>query len=77
MAIEYNVLYKKILEGFPDSKIELVDLVGDNNHYDVKITSKQFNGLSSIDQSRLVHKILKDCLGKDLHALSIKTFQIK
>lgn len=74
MPMNYDILYQIILQGFPDSKIELVDTVGDNNHYNVKITSKKFNKLSRVEQHKLVHKVLKDCLGTDLHALSIQTF---
>ncbi|WP_236870110.1 BolA/IbaG family iron-sulfur metabolism protein [Candidatus Bandiella numerosa] len=77
MPINYDVLYETILRGFPNSKIELVDTVGDNNHYNVKITSEKFNTLSRVEQHKLVHKVLKDCLGTDLHALSIQTFQTK
>ena len=75
MPIEYNALYQAISNGFPNSKIELIDTVGDSNHYQVKITSEKFNNLSRVNQHKLVHEILKDCLGTDLHALSIQTFK--
>lgn len=77
MSIEYKDLYQQIVTGFPDSKVELLDLVGDSNHYSVKITSSKFNTLSRIEQHKLVHKVLKKSLGTELHALSIQTFQTK
>jgi stress-induced morphogen len=77
MPINYDILYETILRGFSNSKIELVDAVGDNNHYSVKITSEKFNNLSRVEQHKLVHKVLKDYLGTDLHALSIQTFKTK
>jgi stress-induced morphogen len=77
MPINHDVLYQTILQGFPNSKIELVDTVGDSNHYNVKITSEKFNNLFRVEQHKLVHKVLKDCLGTDLHALSIQTFKTK
>ena len=53
--------------------IEIKDLMGDNNHYEATIQSKQFNGLSKIDQHKLVYKSLKGKMGNELHALSITT----
>ena len=75
MSIDYDTLYNTISKEFSNSRIELIDTVGDKNHYSLKITSAKFNGLSRIEQHKIVHKILKDCLGKDLHALSIQTFK--
>ena len=53
--------------------IEIKDLMGDNNHYAAKITSKIFNGKSKIEQHKLVYKSLKGKMGNELHALSITT----
>ncbi|MFQ3307103.1 MAG: stress-induced morphogen [Candidatus Midichloriaceae bacterium] len=75
MGMEYELLYGIILENFPDSNIELKDTVGDQNHYEVKIQSKKFNNLSKVKQHKLVNEALKEYLGKDLHALSIKTIE--
>ena len=77
MPINHNTLYKAISDSFPNSRIELIDTVGDSNHYQVKITSEKFNNLSRVNQHKLVHQALKDCLGTDLHALSIQTFKTK
>ena len=47
--------------------------MGDNNHYAAIISSKQFKGLSKIEQHKLVYKSLKGKMGNELHALSITT----
>ena len=47
--------------------------MGDSNHYAAIIKSKIFNGLSKIEQHRLVYKSLKGKMGNELHALSITT----
>ena len=47
--------------------------MGDNNHYSAIIHSKEFNGLSKIEQHKLVYKSLKGKMGNELHALSITT----
>ena len=51
--------------------------MGDNNHYSAKIKSKVFNGLSKIEQHKLVYKSLKGKMGNELHALSIITEENK
>ena len=66
-------LKKLIKESIPDAKIEIKDLMGDNNHYSAKIKSKLFNNLSKIEQHKLVYKSLKGKMGNELHALSITT----
>ena len=68
---------KLIIESIPDAIIEINDLMGDNNHYSAKIKSKVFNGLSKIEQHKLVYKSLKGKMGNELHALSITTEENK
>ena len=68
-----NEIEKMIKESIPDAKVEIKDLMGDNNHYSAKIKSKLFNNLSKIEQHKLVYKSLKGKMGNELHALSITT----
>mgnify|MGYP001229093030 FL=1 len=73
MALSIEEIKKLITSSIPDATIEIKDLVGDNNHYSAKIISKEFNGLSKIDQHKLVYKSLQGKMGNELHALSITT----
>ena len=73
MALSIEEIKKLITSSIPDASIEIKDLVGDNNHYSAKISSKFFNGLSKIEQHKLVYKSLKGKMGNELHALSITT----
>jgi stress-induced morphogen len=73
MALPINEIKDLILLSIPDAVIEIKDLMGDNNHYSAVIKSKMFNGLSKIDQHKLVYKSLKGKMGNELHALSITT----
>tara|TARA_B100000963_G_C22530688_1_gene627482 strand:- start:937 stop:1167 length:231 start_codon:yes stop_codon:yes gene_type:complete len=73
MALPIDEIKKLIKSSIPDALIEIKDLMGDNNHYEATIQSKQFNGLSKIDQHKLVYKSLKGKMGNELHALSITT----
>ena len=73
MALSIEEIKNLITSSIPDATIEIKDLVGDNNHYSAKITSKIFNGKSKIEQHKLVYKSLQGKMGNELHALSITT----
>jgi len=73
MPLQIDQIEKLIIESIPDAKIEIKDLMGDNNHYSAVIVSKLFVGLSKIEQHKLVYKSLKGKMGNELHALSITT----
>ena len=53
MALTIKEIKDLIINSIPDANIEIKDLVGDNNHYSAKITSKIFNGKSKIEQHKL------------------------
>ena len=73
MPLLINKIKELIKETIPDAKIEIKDLMGDNNHYSATITSKVFNNLNKIEQHKLVYKSLKGKMGNELHALSLNT----
>ena len=73
MPIEQNKLENLIAEKFPESKISVEDLAGDNNHYSVTIESSKFNGLSRIQQHQLVYQSLDGLMDAELHAMQLKT----
>ena len=73
MALPVEDIKKLIKEALPDASIEIKDLMGDKNHYAAIIKSAKFNGLSKIEQHKLVYKSLKGKMGNELHALSITT----
>jgi len=73
MALPVKEIKNLITSSIPDAVIEIKDLMGDNNHYSAIIESKMFNGLSKIEQHKMVYKSLKGKMGNELHALSITT----
>jgi stress-induced morphogen len=73
MALSIEEIKKLITSSIPDATIEIKDLAGDSNHYAAKISSKVFNGISKINQHKLVYKSLQGKMGNELHALSITT----
>ncbi len=71
---------QKLVDAFPGADIELINTssmhIGHNARgYHLKTTIKYqgFQGLSLIQQHRLVQDALKDDLNGTIHALSIKT----
>ena len=73
MPLTKNEISKLIMLAFPDATLELEDTAGDNNHYSAKIISKNFNGVSKVDQHKMVYKALKGKMGNELHALALTT----
>lgn len=73
MTIKKEELETMITKAFPEAKVEIIDLAGDNNHYSLIITSNRFSGISRIDQHKMVYEALDGKMGNELHALTIKT----
>ena len=63
----------RILEGIPGAEADVVDTVGDANHWRVLVTSNAFEGLGLMDQHRLVMDLFRDVIGDRMHAIEIKT----
>lgn len=70
MPIHYDTLLATLRAAFADAQIECTDLAGDNDHWQVSITSSAFVGKSRIEQHKLVQHAVRM---HDIHALSIKT----
>ncbi len=73
MAISSEELERILSESFPTGIIKITDLVGDQDHYLVEIVDDKFNGLTLINQHKLVKNALAEVLNKKLHAVTIKT----
>jgi stress-induced morphogen len=60
-------------DAFPDGRITLSDLAGDNDHWSAEIVSEQFRGKTRVAQHQLVYAALKGRMGGALHALALTT----
>jgi stress-induced morphogen len=59
---------------YPDASIEVFDLTGAGNHWEVNIATKAFQGLSRIQQHQAVMAVFGPELKTgEMHALSLKT----
>lgn len=73
MAISITDLRQLLTDAFPDASIDVVDLAGDNDHYQASVVSEQFIGKSRVQQHQMVYQALKGKMGDELHALALKT----
>ena len=76
MAISEEQLQSILQQNFPNAKIIITDLLGDQDHYSLEIHSSAFKGLTLIGQHKLVKNALAAVLKKDLHAITIKTIVV-
>ena len=73
MAMKAEAIEMLIRQAFPDAEIKLVDLAGDDDHYELSIASSQFKGKSRVVQHQMVYAALQGNMGGVLHALALKT----
>ncbi len=70
---DVNEIKTRIEAALPGASADVVDTAGDSNHFRAVVTAPQFEGLSRIDQHKLVNEVFRGELGGSIHALSIKT----
>ncbi len=73
MAISESKLTSILQESFPNAKIKITDLAGDQDHYSLDIVCDSFKNIPLIKQHRLVKESLSEVLKGELHAITIKT----
>jgi stress-induced morphogen len=68
-------LRQLLAQAFPDAaELDVADRTGGGDHFQVTVTSPRFNGLSLLEQHRLVNEALADPLRDGtIHELRIKT----
>jgi stress-induced morphogen len=68
-------LESMLRRAFPDAReLAVVDRTGGGDHFHVTVVSPRFNGLSLVDQHRLVYDALAGPLGEGtIHELRITT----
>ena len=66
-------LKERIEAALPDADVHVEDLTGGGDHFRAEVVSGRFNGLSRIEQHKLVYGVFGDEVGGAIHALSIKT----
>ncbi len=74
MAADLPELKRMIEEALPGARVEVSDETGTGDHLRAVVSAAQFEGLSRIDQHRLVKAAVKTRFDDGtIHALSVKT----
>ncbi len=64
----------RIEDAMPGAEVQVEDLTGGGDHFRAEVVSDRFEGLSRIDQHRLVYDALAEPLADGtIHELRIKT----
>jgi len=77
MAMAGPEIERLIKEAFPEAHVVIVDLAGDGDHYAARISAKEFEGKSKIEQHKMVYAALQGQMGGALHALALETSVLK
>lgn len=59
----------------PDAQVQVQDLTGGGDHYQVTVVSSQFANKGLVQQHQLVYGALQQAMSSEaIHALAIKTY---
>ncbi len=72
--IRNDAMTALIRQALPDAHVQIVDLTGTMDHFNVFVRSQAFAGVSPMDRHRLVEAALADARADGrIHAMSIRT----
>ena len=73
MPMSAEEITRRIQAALPDATVELKDLAGDNDHWQVTVKSAAFAGKSRVQQHQMVYAAFGADMGTTLHALAVTT----
>ncbi|NBV51093.1 BolA family transcriptional regulator [bacterium] len=63
-----------VSEKMPGSRVQVKDLTGTQDHFELTIVSSVFQGKSLVERHRMVYSLFGSAVGAEIHALSVKAF---
>ena len=66
-------LCERIEQALPGAEVSVTDTTGGGDHFRAEVVSERFEGLTRIQQHKLIYDVFGDEVGGAIHALSIKT----
>ena len=73
--IDPEELKRRVVQAFTDADVDVQDMTGTRDHFEMRVVSSRFAGQSMVDQHQMVYAPLQDWLKTgELHALSLRTF---
>ena len=64
---------RRIEAAIPGAQAEVEDYTGGGDHFRAVVTAAAFEGLSRVQQHRLVYDVFGEEVGGAIHALALKT----
>ena len=71
-TISIDDVRERIEKALPGARVNVATFSGDD-HFEAVVEAPQFEGLSTVDQHRMVYAALDGVLGDAMHALALKT----
>lgn len=71
--IEPAEIRQMIRSVIPDAKVEISDMTGTNDHFEIYVSSKAFQHKSLIEQHRMVFAALENEMKDRIHAVKLRT----
>ncbi|HMD03433.1 MAG TPA: BolA/IbaG family iron-sulfur metabolism protein [Candidatus Baltobacteraceae bacterium] len=72
--IENEAMVALIRQTMPDAQVDVVDLTGTRDHFNVLVRSAAFKGISLLDRHRMVENALAQARADGrIHAMAIRT----
>jgi stress-induced morphogen len=68
-----ELIETKLKEAIPGCQVQVVDLTGTNDHFQVIVVSEKFEGVPLIEQHQMVYAPFKEEMKGPIHAFSVKT----
>lgn len=57
----------------PSAKVKVSDMTGTSDHFEIHVISKDFHGLSLMEQHKKIFSILEKEMEDRIHAVKLKT----
>jgi stress-induced morphogen len=74
MVFTVDDVRARIAQALPGAHVEVNDLTGSSDHFEAIVVAPQFQGRSRIEQHKMVYGALGEAVGKEIHALALRTF---
>lgn len=69
--IEPDAIKEKVEAAFEEVEVEIADLTGTRDHYELRVVTPEFEDLSLIKRHRRIHDALSDEIEGPIHALKL------
>ena len=67
-------LERLVSQVLPAARVDVTDMTGTRDHYEVRVVAGVFAGKSLVERHRILHRIFEPYLSGPIHAVKYKTF---